>query len=175
MQREPMVEKTAGRPPPERFRTPESYIHWDRGMAIVAGMIGIVLVFLLLIALLPIRESGGSGPLTGLATPEATVPAATVAPAARVGATAAPPPTGPDQPRLSATVNERPFVRRGAGINFAALTNLQPGQRVEVVGRSPDRQWYQIVLPDNARERGWVSQEFLAVEGDVNTLPEVSQ
>ena len=25
--------------------------------------------------------------------------------------------------------------------------NLSRGQRVEVVGRSPDRQWFQIVLP----------------------------
>jgi hypothetical protein len=53
--------------------------------------------------------------------------------------------------------------------------NLSQGQRVEVVGRSPDRQWFQIVLPTNARERGWVSQEFLGVEGDVNTLPEVRE
>jgi hypothetical protein len=175
MQREPLAEESTGGPPPERFRTAESYIHWDRGMAIVAGMIGIVLVFLLLIAVLPIKESGSGGALTGLATQQAAAPATTATAAPRAGATAEPPPTGPDQTRLPATTRERPFVRRGAGINFAALTNLQPGQRVEVVGRSPDRQWYQIVLPDNARERGWVSQEFLAVEGDVNTLPEVSQ
>jgi hypothetical protein len=157
-----------------RFRTPESYIHWDRGLAIVAGMIGIVLVFFLLLVALPIRESSGNEQLTGIAEAPAPTTAATAA-ATTAPATAVAPATGPDQPRLPATTRQFPFVRRGPGINWTAVMNLQQGQRVEVVGRSPDRLWLQIVLPTNARERGWVSQEFLAVEGDINTLPEVRE
>ncbi|HET8644944.1 MAG TPA: hypothetical protein VFO85_05615, partial [Vicinamibacteria bacterium] len=100
---DPFADEDAIAPSPERFRTPESYIHWDRGLAIVAGMIGIVLVFLVLIALLPIHESSGGGALTGLATPEASAPTAAATAAARAGATAVPPPTGPDQTRLAAS------------------------------------------------------------------------
>lgn len=158
----------------DRLRTSETYIHWDRGLAIVAGMIGIVLFFFLLIVALPIRESSGSEQLTGIAEAPAPTTAASTAPVA-APATAVAPATGPDQPRLPATARQFPFVRKGPGINWTAVMNLSQGQRVEVVGRSTDRQWFQIVLPTNARERGWVSQEFLAVEGDVNTLPEVRE
>src|SRR5215212_8174634 len=45
---------------PERFRTTESYTHWDRGLAIVAGIIGIVLLFVLLLTNLPIRAGTGA-------------------------------------------------------------------------------------------------------------------
>jgi uncharacterized protein YgiM (DUF1202 family) len=160
----------------DRLRTTETYIHWDRGLAIVAGMIGIVLFFFLLIIALPIRESRSSQQITGIAeAPAPTTTTATSSAPAAPPATAAPPSTGPDQPRLQATANQFPFVRKGPGINWTAVMNLSQGQRVEVVGRSLDRQWFQIVLPTNARERGWVSQEFLAVEGDVNTLPEVRE
>ena len=158
----------------DRFRTPESYIHWDRGMAIVAGIVGIVSLFFLLLVTLPIGQGGRDETLTGLAQPPD--PTAASAPAgAGQQASAATPATGPDQPRLTAITRQFPFVRRGPGINFAVIMNLQQGQRVEVVGRSPDRQWYQIVLPENPRERGWVSNEFLAVDGDLNTLPEVRE
>jgi hypothetical protein len=159
--------------PPQRFRTTETYIHWDRGLAIVAGMIGIVLLFTLLLIALPIGQARDEPSTAGLATvqPAAATPVAT----RTAVATAAPPPTGPDQPRLQATAREYPFVRRGPGINFAAVQNLQRGQRVEVVGRSADRLWLRIVLPTNASERGWVSADLLAVEGDVNSVPEVRE
>lgn len=154
----------------ERLRTSESYIHWERGLAIVAGIIGIVLLFFLLMVGLPIRKETGGAQLGGLAT---VVPvAATPPPSQQRAATAIAPPTGPDQPRLQASARQFPFVRRGPGINFAVIMNLQQGQRVEVVGRNADRQWLKIVLPENARERGWVSADLLGVEGDIGTLPE---
>jgi hypothetical protein len=158
---------------PSRFRTPESYIHWDRGLAIVAGMIGIILLFVLLLTTLPIRRNADQTQLTGLA--EAPAPTAQAQASPSAAATAARAPTGPEQPRLAAIARQYPYVRRGAGTNFSIIMNLTQGQRVEVVGRSPDRQWYQIIRPDNASERAWVSAEFLAVEGDVNSLPEVRQ
>ncbi|MGE0539982.1 MAG: SH3 domain-containing protein [Dehalococcoidia bacterium] len=158
----------------DRLRTSETYIHWDRGLAIVAGMIGIVLFFFLLMIALPIQEGSGREQITGIAEAPAPTTVTSSAPAA-APATAVAPATGPDQPRLPAIARQFPFVRKGPGINWTAVMNLTQGQRVEVVGRSPDRQWFQIVLPTNARERGWVSQEFLAVDGDVNTLPEVRE
>jgi uncharacterized protein YgiM (DUF1202 family) len=164
------AEEPAGRGS-NRFRTPESYVHWDRGLAIVAGMLGIVLLFVLLLTTLPIRNNSDREQLTGLA--EAPAPTAQAQQPAPSGATAATPPTGPAQPRLAAIARQFPYVRRGPGTNFAIVMNLTQGQRVEVVGRSADRQWFQVVRPDNANERAWVSSEFLAVEGDVNSLPEV--
>jgi|GEM_PF-2502514 len=172
MQHDLRAEKRADATPAERFRTYESFIHWDRGFAIVAGMIGIVLVFVLLTVLIPLRAGGDDSAITGLATPP---PAPAVQATPPPPAMAAPPATGPDQPRLPATSRQFPFVRRGPGLNFAVIMNLQQGQRVEVVGRSPDRQWVQIVLPESARDRGWVSLDLLAVEGDLNALPEVRE
>jgi uncharacterized protein YgiM (DUF1202 family) len=156
-----------------RFRTPESYIHWDRGLAIVAGMIGIILLFVLLLTTLPIRQASDREQLTGLA--EAPAPTAQAQQSPPPPGSAPTAPTGPAQPRLAAIARQFPYVRRGPGTNFAIVMNLTQGQRVEVVGRSPDRQWYQVVRPDNASERAWVSAEFLAVEGDINSLPEVRQ
>jgi hypothetical protein len=179
MQTDPTAGAERATKAPDRFRTPESYIHWDRGLAIIAGMVGIVLLFFLLFVVLPIQERGGAEQITGTApttvpTTAPTTQAAASRPAS--GQTTAPTPViGPDQPRLAATAVQFPRVRRGPGVNFAVIMNLQQGQRVEVVGRSVDRQWYQIVVPGNANERGWVSPEFLAVEGDVNTLPEVRE
>jgi len=156
---------------PERFRTTESYTHWDRGLAIVAGIIGIVLLFVLLLTTLPIRDGTGAEQLTGLAP--APAPAAPGAPDGAATAPAAP--TGPNVPRVAATVRQFPYVRRGPGVNFAVIMTLQQGQKIDVVGRSQDRQWYQIVRPDNASERAWVSIDFLTLEGDGNALPEVKE
>jgi uncharacterized protein YgiM (DUF1202 family) len=166
------AEDTAGKAS-NRFRTPESYIHWDRGLAIVAGMIGILLLFVLLLTTLPIRNNADREQITGLA--EAPAPTAQAQPPPASAAPAPTPATGPSQPRLAAIARQFPYVRRGPGTNFAIAMNLTQGQRVEVVGRSPDRQWFQIVRPDNPSERAWVSAEFLAVEGDVNSLPEVRE
>jgi hypothetical protein len=168
------AEEPAGRTP-SRFRTPESYIHWDRGLAIVAGMLGIILLFVLLLTTLPIRTDSDREQLTGLAeapapTAQAQQPAPNAAPAP-----APAPASGPTQPRLAAIARQFPYVRAGPGTNFAVIMNLTQGQRVDVVGRSPDRQWYQIVRPDNASQRAWVSAEFLAVEGDINSLSEVRE
>lgn len=157
--------------PAERFRSPESYIHWERGAAIVAGMIGIVGVFIFLIAVLPIRDEHERPSLTGLGAAAPTV--AAVAPTVRPAVVA--PATGPDQPKVSATVRQFPFVRRSPGINFAVITNLKQGDKVDIVGRSPDRQWFQIILPDQSRDRGWVAQEFLQPDGDTANLPEVRE
>ncbi|MGH2584567.1 MAG: SH3 domain-containing protein, partial [Dehalococcoidia bacterium] len=162
---------------PRRFLTPEMYTHWDRGLAIMAGMVGVVLLFFLLLIALPITNSESSEPITGTGTAGETAQS-TTAPAqqatGRATATVAPA-AGPDEPRLSASTRQFPYVRRGPGTNFTVIMNLQQGQQVDVIARSVDRQWFQIVLPNNARERGWVSQEFLTVEGDVNTLPEVRE
>ena len=167
------ADEPAGRAP-NRFRTAESYIHWDRGLAIVAGMIGIILIFILLLTTLPIRRNSDREQLTGLA--EAPAPTAQAQQAQSGSASsAATPPTGPSQPRLAAIARQNPYVRRGPGTNYAIIMNLTQGQRVDVVGRSPDRQWYQIVRPDNTNERAWVSAEFLSVEGDFNSLPEVRE
>lgn len=170
---ERMLDDEPSLPPAERFRTPESYIHWDRGLAIVALMIGVVLVFLVLIVALPIGEQEDTRQVAGTAGQEVAVSPAPQGAARAASPTPAPTP-GSGGPRLAATARQFPFVRRGPGVNFAVITNLRQGDRVDVVGRSPDRGWFQIALQGEP-SRGWVSQEFLAVEGDVNTLPEARE
>lgn len=159
--------------PADRIRTAESYVHWDRGFVIIAGMIAVVTIFFLLAIGLPFGQAKDAPSVVGQAATEAPAVPTPTAPGATATAVLAP--VGPQETRLAATARQYPFVRRGPGINFAAITNLQPDQRVEVVGRSVDRLWFQIVLPTVATERGWVSAEFLTVQGDINTLREVRE
>ena len=192
MTNDDMVAGRSKAPDFEHWDGPETHVRWERGLAIVAGMIAVVLTFFLVIAVLPLSPTDESGPITGLqptAEPEPTqapAGAAAVAPAsaptaAAAGATPAaqaaptrtPQPAPPADQRLTAVSRAFPNVRRGPGLDAAIVTNLRQGQRVEVVSRSMDNLWLQILHPENSRERVWVSADMLEVTGDVRTLPQV--
>lgn len=151
-----------------RWESPETRIRWERGLAIIAGMIGVVLVFFLLIAVIPLSAGSDRRPIAGLQSISAG--AAVVAPEPAAPAPTQAPP--PQEQRLTGVSRAAPNVRRGPGINAPILTNLRQGQRVEVTGRSTDNQWLQILHPENSREKVWVSADMLDVTGDARTLPE---
>jgi hypothetical protein len=153
----------------EHWESPETGVRWERGLAIVAGMIGVVLTFFLLLAVLPLSSEGDEKPVTGL---QATTQPLTAAAAAQ--ATAAPPPPAPAAPeqKLSGVSRAVPNVRRQPSLTAQVVMNLRQGQKVDVVGRSADNQWLQILNPDRPSEKLWVSADMLDVTGDPRTLPE---
>jgi hypothetical protein len=151
------------------WQSPETRVRWERGAALLAGMAGVVLTFLFLVAVLPLPGEAEPPPITGQAmAPTAAPPLAGVAsPPPAATATA---PAG--QGLLVATSRAFPNVRRGPSLEAPIVGQLRPQQQVQVVGRSADGQWLQILNPANAQERLWVSADMLEVTGDVRALPE---
>lgn len=64
---------------------------------------------------------------------------------------------------ISATVN----VRLGPGTNYPVVTKLSKGTRISVRGRNLESRWLLLVPPPS----GWMIKDFVALTGDVNTLP----
>jgi uncharacterized surface protein with fasciclin (FAS1) repeats/uncharacterized protein YgiM (DUF1202 family) len=72
---------------------------------------------------------------------------------------------------LTATVNTRSLrVRQGASTETPIVAGLQQGTEITVIGRSTDGAWLQIQIPD-VQTNGWVSSEFVIVDGEVANLP----
>ncbi|MBI4671438.1 MAG: SH3 domain-containing protein [Chloroflexi bacterium] len=82
------------------------------------------------------------------------------------------PPTPEPQP-VTAVATDVLNIRQGPARTTPSLGKLQKGQSVTVVGRNGDASWLQIQIPDKT-DLGWVSAEFVTVNGDVNSLPVTS-
>lgn len=96
----------------------------------------------------------------------------TKAPRPTQAATQAPKPT--EAPKVvKATTNEVLNIRQGPSRTTTSLGKLPKGTTVTVAGRNGDGTWLQIQIPDSTK-LGWVSADFVTVEGDVNTLPVVT-
>ena len=61
-------------------------------------------------------------------------------------------------------------VRQDADPDSPIVAGLRQGDSVQVVGRSEDGVWLQVQIPD-VDTTGWVSAEFVTVEGDIAALP----
>jgi len=156
----------------ESWESPETRIRWERGLAIVAGMIGVVLTFFFVMSVLPFAASDEPAPLTGQATVRASVQG-TAAPAAQATPAAATQAAQANQgAALPGTSRAIPNVRRAPDLTAQIVRQLSQGQKVDVIGRSTDNQWLQILNPDNRAEKLWVSADMLDVSGDPKTLPE---
>ena len=149
----------------------------------MASMAGVFIVFFVVLSLL---QSVGheTAQIRGVATlpgEQATArPAAAAGQAVAQVATSAPAVAA--TPNASATVSfpasptgvtavarGNPFVRGGPGIDSPILTNLQVGDTVAVIGRTPDTSWLQIILPNGVR--GWSSASLLTVSGNISNVP----
>jgi hypothetical protein len=88
--------------------------------------------------------------------------------------TAEPQATPAPQP-VTAAATDVLNIRQGPARTTPSLGKLQPQQQVTVVGRNGDATWLEIQIPENVGTgTGWVSAEFVTVNGDVNTLPVTS-
>lgn len=91
---------------------------------------------------------------------------------------AAPAPTRTEKPETNltsedgvsgeviATIN----VRSGPGEGYTILGTIRNGTRVEVVGRTEEEEWLQVIYPPQSSLHGWVDAAFLDLEGDPSTL-----
>lgn len=63
-------------------------------------------------------------------------------------------------------------VRSGAGASFPAITAVNRGQTVSLIGRNTANTWLKIRLPDGTE--GWASATYLNTSYDLNQLPIVN-
>jgi uncharacterized protein YgiM (DUF1202 family) len=111
-----------------------------------------------------------------------TVPTPTPTARARATATlfarAVEPPTEPPtvvptpvpQP-VNATIKENLRVRAAPNTNAAVVDRLNKGDTVQILGRTAANDWFQITLPKDPKERGWISAEFANPSGSIDTIP----
>ena len=68
----------------------------------------------------------------------------------------------------NATVNTGANVRVGPGLGYGNLAGgANPGTRVEVIGRSSDSNWLNIIMPDGETE-GWIFATLVDVDSGVS-------
>lgn len=91
-----------------------------------------------------------------------TAPAATASPTATLA--------------FSATIQSPANVRGGPGAGYPILGTLAAGLKVQVVGRTTDKVWWQIDFPLSPDGKAWVTAANLAAPdgAQVETLPIVS-
>jgi len=64
-------------------------------------------------------------------------------------------------------------VRKGPGTNYPVIGQLQQNDVVEIVGKSADSSWLQIVYPTGTIGRGWISVSYAQVRGSPAFIPVV--
>jgi ABC-type branched-subunit amino acid transport system substrate-binding protein/uncharacterized protein YgiM (DUF1202 family) len=83
-----------------------------------------------------------------------------------------PPPTLPIPPTPEGVILQPRTgvinVRGGPGTNYDVIGRLQAAQVVQVIGISPNGEWYVIPF---ANTRGWVSSGVVTVTGALNSIP----
>lgn len=109
---------------------------------------------------------------TPTASPTAVPPTATPVPPTAIPVTLTPTQTATPAP-LVASAKDTLRVRAGAGTSFATLGLLAKGTQVTLLARSADGSWFQIAYSHPPSQFGWVSADFLQVQGAPNQLPVV--
>jgi hypothetical protein len=62
-------------------------------------------------------------------------------------------------------------VRGGPGTDNPVLGTLESGTSLTLLARSSDGGWFQIAYPAGSDQRGWVSGDFLEIQGSPDGLP----
>ncbi|MBI5957471.1 MAG: SH3 domain-containing protein [Chloroflexi bacterium] len=62
-------------------------------------------------------------------------------------------------------------IRQGPGTNYPAVGSLVQGERVQIVGRSGDSQWWAVTYRGGT---AWVLAQLTQVEGDISQIPLVA-
>jgi uncharacterized protein YraI/beta-lactamase class A len=108
--------------------------------------------------------------------PTATQQAA-VAPttASQVVGVVLPSPTATLMANVVGVVSGEINIRFGPGADYPRIGIGRAGDRFEITAYHTQLPWLQIRYPDAPNGMGWVAQELLEVEGDVFSLPAISQ
>lgn len=112
-------------------------------------------------------EQPAATPEAPTATPEPPTP--TPEPPTATPEPPTPTPTATPEPKPEVVVsNPRVNVRSGPGASFAVLGQVLQGQRLEIVGRDQENQWWQICCFEG--QTGWVASEVVRAEGPLETV-----
>jgi hypothetical protein len=171
------------RPQREQRLMFESTTHWGRGLWIIVGMVATVIAFLVILQVLP--KPGDGNPIDALTNSNTNAPAnatlakggtPTVVALATVTAAASPGPAGTGTPSGKffgvPRAGSAPNVRPAPSTNNTPVGQLAPGRQVEVIGRSADNAWWQIVWDNN--QKAWVAADLMSLtSGNAAQLPVV--
>ncbi len=70
----------------------------------------------------------------------------------------------------TATLLQNANCRRGAGTDYSVVTNLPKGLIVPIVGRNPEKTWWQVQVP-GGQTQCWVAGENVETSGDLSKVP----
>jgi uncharacterized protein YraI len=76
----------------------------------------------------------------------------------------APTPTETPVPKPVAQASNPMNVRSGPSTDYLIVGSLQPNQEVDIVGKSSEGDWWQVVLPNG--QTGWIYGELTATTGN---------
>lgn len=62
-------------------------------------------------------------------------------------------------------------IRTGPGTDYPRARVVLPGQRLEVIGRSEDRQWWVVQVPDLPGGQAWISTTYFQTYNTANVPP----
>lgn len=85
--------------------------------------------------------------------------------------TATPPAASGVTGRVTGEIN----VRYGPGVDFPRLGVAHQGDTLEIIGWHTQLPWLQIRYPGSPNGFGWVAKDLLEIQGDVFSLPSISQ
>jgi uncharacterized protein YraI len=78
------------------------------------------------------------------------------------------PPTPTATPLIfEGTLTIKVNVRSGPGTSNASLGQLDAGQKVQILYRTSDGSWYQILYPSAAQGKGWVASPYVTLPSGV--------
>ncbi|MBI9048986.1 MAG: hypothetical protein JEZ00_06195 [Anaerolineaceae bacterium] len=63
------------------------------------------------------------------------------------------------------------YILNGPGDTFTAVDTFLTGQEANIISRSADGMWVKISRAQPSEITGWVSVQFISIEGDANQLP----
>lgn len=92
-----------------------------------------------------------------------------------VNGVALPTPTETPGSAVMGTVTGEINIRFGPGVEYPRVGVGKTGDRYEVIARHSQLPWLEIRYPDAPTGAGWVANDLLDIEGDVFSLPIITQ
>ena len=107
-----------------------------------------------------IQEGGGTSPTAFIVT-QTLPPSATLAPTY----TSPPPPPTPTPAPVEGTASTQVNVRAQPSTTGEVLGIVAANAKVQIIGRDPGGNWWQILYPASAEGRGWVTAQYVTTTG----------
>ncbi len=79
----------------------------------------------------------------------------------------------PAPANVSATATDNLRIRSTPSTGGAIIGRLNKGETAQIIGRTAASDWWQIAVPTNPSQQGWVAAEFATPSGPTDTIPVV--